>query len=83
MMLKVANGTMDAVFDLTGPKPHDVVPGAYIALKAGAFLGDMRGNKIQEINLAESLLRPDEKGPAYILAGTRQLYKELQARLSS
>jgi fructose-1,6-bisphosphatase/inositol monophosphatase family enzyme len=83
MMLKVANGTMDAVFDLTGPKPHDVVPGAYIALKAGAFLGDTQGNPITETNLAESLLRPAEKGPPYILAATSDLYKDLQTRLSS
>lgn len=83
MMLKVANGTVDAVFDLTGPKPHDVVAGAYIALKAGAFLGDTKGYPITETDLAQSLLKPNKSGPAYILAGTEQVYRELQAVLAS
>lgn len=83
MMLKVANGTLDAVFDLTGPKPHDMVAGAHIALKAGAVLGDIAGNLFAEAELATSLLTPDSDGPAYILAATEELYKELQAALSN
>jgi fructose-1,6-bisphosphatase/inositol monophosphatase family enzyme len=83
MMLKVANGTMDAVFDLARPKPHDMVPGAYIALKARAFLGDMSGKPIGEDDLAKALLRPNDDGPAYILAGTETLYRELLDCLTS
>lgn len=83
MMLKVANGTMDAVFDLTKPKPHDMVPGAYIALKAGAFLGDMCGKPIGGDDLAKALLRPNDDGPAYILAGSETLYRELLGCLTS
>lgn len=82
MMLKVANGTLNSVFDLTGPKPHDMVAGAYIALKAGAFIGDLHGNAIQETDLAHALLRPDDHGPAYILASTADLYHELHTVLT-
>ena len=81
MMLKVANGTLHAVFDLTGPKPHDMVAGAYISLKAGAFIGDVNGDAIEEADLAHSLLQPDKHGPAYILASTRGLYDQLRTCL--
>jgi fructose-1,6-bisphosphatase/inositol monophosphatase family enzyme len=81
MMVKVANGTLNSVFDLTGPKPHDMVAGAYIALKAGAFVGDVQGNAIKETDLAHALLKPDNGGPAYILASTADLYHELRSVL--
>ena len=83
-MLKVANGTIDAVFDITGPKPHDMVAGAYIAMKAGAYLGDASNRSaITDRNLAEYLLQPDNPGPKYILAATESLYAELQDLLGA
>lgn len=78
MMLRVANGTVGAVFHRIGAKPHDFVPGAYIALKAGAYLGDMDGNRITEHDLAKMLLTPKKSGPPYILAGTETLYTQLR-----
>jgi hypothetical protein len=60
-----------------------MVPGAYIALKAGAFLGDTCGKAITESDLAEALRKPNEDGPAYILAGSESLYRELLVCLAS
>lgn len=82
IMVKVANGTVDAVFSLIRPKPHDMVAGAYIAVKAGAFLGDTLGNPIKEEHLAGLLKRPNETVPTYILAATKELYDELRTSLS-
>lgn len=82
MIVRVANGMMDAVFDLERPKAHDIVAGAYIALKAGAVLGDLENHTISEERLAEYLLKPNDPGPAYIAAGTPTVYEELQAALA-
>ena len=77
MMPRVANGILDAVVGLRRSKPHDFVAGAYIALKSGAFLGDLNGQAISEARLAQWLNHPDEKCDPYILACTEQLYDEL------
>jgi len=59
MMLKMidAEGSrrVDAVFDLLGQAPHDMIPGAYIACRAGATLCDLR---YQPIHLPSLLRRP-------------------------
>ncbi|MCE5306078.1 MAG: hypothetical protein LLG20_00390 [Acidobacteriales bacterium] len=81
MMTKLACGVVDAVFGQTNPKPHDFAAGAYIALKAGAFLGDIGGNPITEAQIAKLLMTPDNRGTDYILAGSESLYKQLQACL--
>lgn len=77
MMPKVANGILDAVVGLQRSKPHDFVAGAFIGLKAGAFLGDMQGNTIGEADLARWLNQPEERCTPYILSGTQALYDEL------
>jgi len=48
MMMKLIDGhtKIDAVFDLEGQAPHDVVPGVYIAQKAGAVFCDLSGKSI-------------------------------------
>jgi fructose-1,6-bisphosphatase/inositol monophosphatase family enzyme len=76
MMMNLAIGTVDVVFDVTGVKPHDLVPGAHIALKAGAFLGDASGRALSEADLANMLLRPDDDGPPYVLASSEVLYRQ-------
>ncbi len=77
MMPKVANGIVDAVIGFKRSKPHDFVAGAFIALKAGAFLGDMGGRSIDQNMLAMTLNRPKQKCDPYILSCTRSLYDEL------
>ncbi|MBI5358669.1 hypothetical protein HZB69_03555 [Candidatus Amesbacteria bacterium] len=73
MIVKVPERTVDAVFDLSGQKPHDVIPGAYIAMKAGAIFTDLKG---KPIDLIEPLLEPHKK-LIYILAANHQLKDEL------
>lgn len=76
---------IDAVFDIGGQKPHDVVPGAFIALKAGAKMTDLSGKRIDELVLEKSLLRPaaEESELKYVLAGTEELCEALRRRLTS
>lgn len=57
MMMKLIDGhsKIDAVFDIKGQAPHDVVPGAYIAQKANAFFCDLEG---KAVDLSNILIRP-------------------------
>ena len=81
--VKSARG-IDAVFDIEGQKPHDVVPGAYIAKKAGATLIDLKGKEISYDQLEDALLRPasDESELRYVLATTKELAKEVRSMLA-
>lgn len=82
MMVRLVDGSVDVVFDLNGQSPHDVVPGAYIALKAGAVLGSLEGKIMSEHHLAKALLRPGSTPIKYILAGNQPMYKELAGLLA-
>jgi fructose-1,6-bisphosphatase/inositol monophosphatase family enzyme len=77
MMPKVANGIIDAVVGFRPPKPHDLIAGAFIALKAGAHIGDLKGNDINEADLANWINHPDGSTSSYIISCTRPLYEEL------
>lgn len=82
MMARVCAGAVDAVFDLAGQCPHDVVPGAFVAVKGGAFLGSAdEDRQITLTELGESLLRPGARKSRvrYILAADRDLYREILA----
>jgi fructose-1,6-bisphosphatase/inositol monophosphatase family enzyme len=69
MMARLANSDhITVVFDDHGQYPHDVVPGAYIALKAGASLLDSSGERLTEKALAQCLLRPSGTKLHYVLA---------------
>lgn len=78
MMVKVADGTIDAVFELVGQKPHDVVPGAFIARRAGAVVRGLHG---EPLNLEKALLHPNEGHLTYIIAPNERLFRELQQRI--
>jgi len=77
MMVKLADGFVDAVFDFEGQAPHDVAPGAYIAQKAGAIFRDLKG---QPISLPNVLLKPaaDDSRLRYILSSTTGLFRAFQ-----
>lgn len=83
MMMKLIDpiGTeahgIDAVFDIAGQQPHDVVPGAYIALKAGAFMKQLNGRKLGLPDLEEALFKPAAMRIRYVLAGTESLCDEI------
>lgn len=76
MMIKLAEGKVDAVIELKGQKLYDVIPGAFIATKAGAFWGDLNGKRIDNTYLRKILANPDGE-LSYILASTEELYKKL------
>ncbi len=79
MMVKIPDGTVDAVFELSGQKAHDVIPGAYIATQAGAIFMDLQGNEIDPV---QALLTPNKR-LKYVLAGTKSLSKELRELLTT
>ena len=66
---------IDAVFDVCGQQPHDMVAGAYIARAAGAVLSDLNG---AEVDLEQSLLRPAKDKLRYVLTATPRLGNELR-----
>jgi fructose-1,6-bisphosphatase/inositol monophosphatase family enzyme len=74
MMVKVADGTMQIVFELLGQKPHDVVPGAFIARAAGAVVKDLDGH---DLRMEDALLRPNEGKMRYIVASSERMYEDL------
>jgi fructose-1,6-bisphosphatase/inositol monophosphatase family enzyme len=74
MMVRVADGTIDAVFELRGQKPHDVVPGAFIAKQANAVFWDLDGN---DIDIAEAALDPNASNLRYVLAGSKSLAEQV------
>jgi fructose-1,6-bisphosphatase/inositol monophosphatase family enzyme len=78
MICKVADGSVDAVFELVGQKPHDVVPSAFIARCAGAVVKDLDNNALP---LEESLLTPNVGKLRYIVAATESLYQELREQV--
>jgi fructose-1,6-bisphosphatase/inositol monophosphatase family enzyme len=78
MMVRIPSGAVDAVFSLGNTELHDVMPGAYIAIQAGAVFTDLAGKVINPI---DALLTP--KIPLrYILSGSKSLSKELVNILS-
>jgi fructose-1,6-bisphosphatase/inositol monophosphatase family enzyme len=78
MMVRLTEGTIDAVIELRGQKLYDVVPGAYIAQKAGAYWGDMKGNVIDSDYFKRNgLLLKTESKLTYILAASESLYREI------
>ena len=50
---------IDVVIDLVGQHAHDVVPGAFIAKKAGATMLNLNGAEITFEKLEESMLKPN------------------------
>ena len=77
---------IDAVFDISGQKPHDVVPGAFLALKAEATIKNLiTGENMKLEDLEQSLLRPSASDSKlkYIIASTPELAEELSTLLST
>lgn len=66
--------TVGAVIELLGQQPHDVIPGAFIAQKAGAILTDLNGNKI---NFADYLKDGEAGRLTYIISNSKNTWREL------
>jgi fructose-1,6-bisphosphatase/inositol monophosphatase family enzyme len=88
MMVRLAHNTyrgarrIDAVFDVAGQMPHDVVPGAFIAKKAGAVILGLDGKEITYEILEDHLMRPAQSRMKYVLAATPELASELISGLN-
>ena len=77
--MKRARG-VDAVFELNGQKPYDVVPGLFFALKLGATVLDLSRPHPTPIgieDLEEALLRRRGVELQYLAAANERLANEL------
>lgn len=84
MMVRLAEGVVDVVFDIRGQVPHDVVPGSFIALKAGAVMGKANSDeRLTEDDLALSLLQPNISHIDYVLAANKHMYRNIVSLLST
>jgi fructose-1,6-bisphosphatase/inositol monophosphatase family enzyme len=83
MMVRIAEGIIDVVLDLAGQSPHDVVPGAYIAMRAGAKFWDRRENrKLSENEFVSKLLHPETSKVKYVIAANDAMLQEMVNLLS-
>ena len=78
---KIFTRGIDAVFDIAGQRMHDVVPGVFIAKRAGAFLFDLNGAEIGYEQLGQMLMNPTER-LKYVLACSKSLGQELVTALN-
>lgn len=81
MMMRLIDGAkrIDGLFNLSGSLAHDVVPGLFIARKAGAAARDLNGKLISNAFLAEKLMKPANQSNriSFVLASTNELSDEL------
>jgi hypothetical protein len=69
---------IDAVFEVRGQKPHDVVPGAFLALVGGAVMWSLDDNAyVTPADLEKALLKPSDKSMRYIIACTKELCQQI------
>jgi fructose-1,6-bisphosphatase/inositol monophosphatase family enzyme len=78
MLAKLADGSMSAVFEPSGHKAHDVVPGAFIAKMAGAAVYDLQGG---ELDWRYALRNPDHKDKAGLLSYAAATNHELAQQI--
>jgi len=84
MICRIVDGSVDLVVDFSGQAPHDVAPGAYIAMKGGAVMCDLRPHPVREDrrirteDLMENLLRPNapENTLKYAICSSESLAAE-------
>ncbi len=70
--VETASG-IDAVVELKGQKPHDVVPEAFLALKAGATMRKQDRSAFTIPDLEQLLFRPAASSIKYVLSATPEL----------
>lgn len=83
MMIKLIDpacrtaSTIDVVFELNGQRAHDVVAGAFIAMKAKATMLTLNGRQMTTEDLEEALLRPNSARLRYVLAQNEDLATQM------
>jgi fructose-1,6-bisphosphatase/inositol monophosphatase family enzyme len=73
MMARLADGVVDLVFELGGQLPHDVVPGAFLAHKAGAHVQILNEDPGSAKTLDDCLLKPASTKLKYIVSASKTL----------
>jgi fructose-1,6-bisphosphatase/inositol monophosphatase family enzyme len=68
---------MDAVVDFIGQKAHDIVPGAFLAQKAGARVTDLEEKPLSIRQLEELLLKPNTETLRYMIASSKELGQKI------
>jgi fructose-1,6-bisphosphatase/inositol monophosphatase family enzyme len=76
------SSTIDAVVEFAGQKPHDCLPAAFLAIKAGAAVTDLNGNPLSYEYFAKAAMHPSKADCRYIIAATQELAGELVTALS-
>lgn len=78
MMARLAAGKgVDIVCDLMGKQlPHDIIPGVVIAMGAGAVFGAAEKDHIFSLDDIYGMAEKPMTGIKYILASTKELYRE-------
>ena len=77
---------INAVFDCKGQKPHDVVPGAFLAMQSKcAVLDGVTGKPMKMETLENSLMRPfdNESKLKYVIASTNKLASTIWEQLQN
>jgi fructose-1,6-bisphosphatase/inositol monophosphatase family enzyme len=76
-----AYGGVNCIIETVGQKPHDVAPGAYIAIRAGATMIDLDNcSLIKEDDLFQKIVQPTQT-MRYILAENEDFAREMAKRL--
>jgi fructose-1,6-bisphosphatase/inositol monophosphatase family enzyme len=89
MMIKMADHRnraargVDVVMEVGGQKPHDCVPGLFIAKKAGAVIRNLDGTDFSYQQMENLLLRPAAAEQTYVAASTDKLCGEVLSLLKS
>ncbi len=73
---------IDAVFNIKGQRPHDVVPGVYLAMKAGAIVRNLEKKRdMTNEDLEDALMQPAKSKLIYIIASNRKLAMKIEELL--
>lgn len=75
MLVKVADGQVDAVVELRGQRAHDAVPGLFIAIQAGATVRQPDG---RVLDFSGALRYPARKSLRYIVTSTSPLFEAIR-----
>ena len=77
MMMKLIEGKIDAIVELSGQRCHDIIPGFAIALKAGACLIDLDTSRKLSVNDLPIILSKPSNKFKYILGYNEPLAQEI------
>jgi hypothetical protein len=77
MVSRMLTGSVDIAFDLAGQAPHDVVPGAFIAIQGGALFCTPEGEPISELQISNAIMQPGKSSLKYVLASSDPYYRNL------